>query len=266
VPAGNSAARCELGCAADADCATGFFCDFYGTCRSRCDPGNSCHAPDLVCDRENVAGFNGLGNAGAVAGAVWCYPCLDASQCSAGLACGAFTEFTCGACGSDSDCRAGEICGNLDSLCHSSCDAGPCPSGQVCDTLGLDGGLFGDDVDVCYQCLYAADCPGGQGCDPRTRTCGACEGPTAKDARSDCPPDAICSNYWLLSSSAGVCLQSCDRFPCAAGEICAVFPSITPDHKYCFGCTQDSDCADAGAGARCDTSVGLTFTCQPPPP
>ena len=265
VPAGNSSGRCETGCTADADCGTGFFCDFYSTCRSRCDPGNSCHAPDLVCDRDNVVGFNGLGNAGAVSGAVWCYPCLDASQCSDGLGCSAFTEFTCGLCGADTDCRAGEICGRLDSRCHSSCDAGACPSGQVCATLGLDGGLTGDDVDVCYQCLSAADCSGGQGCDPRTRTCGSCEGPTAKEAGSDCPPASICSSYWLLSSASGVCLQNCDWFPCAAGETCAVFRSITPDHKYCFGCTQDSDCADAGTGAWCDTSVGLTFTCQPPP-
>ncbi len=252
MPTGKTSARCGQGCAADTDCASGFFCDFYGTCASRCDPGHNCQAPDLVCDRDNVVGLNGLGNAGAMAGAVWCYPCLDPNQCGEGLGCGAFTGFACGPCGSDTDCRAGEICGLLDSRCHASCDAGTCPAGQACDE------------DICYQCVSASDCAGGQGCNSSTHSCGTCFGPTARDARSDCPPGAICSDYWLPFTAPGVCLQDCDWFPCPAGETCEVFPSITPDHKYCFGCTQDSDCADAGAGAWCDTSVGLTFTCRPP--
>ena len=253
-------AQCETGCTADTDCASGFFCDFNGTCRSRCDPGNGCHAPDLICDRSNVAGLNGLGYAGSVTGAVWCYPCLDPSQCGEGLGCGAFTGFACGVCGSDPDCPAGEICGTADSVCRPTCKAGACPAGQVCDTLGL----AGDGVDVCYECLSPADCVGGQGCNPRTHTCGTCQGPTVDGGSYDCAPDAICSNYWLVKPAPGVCLSNCDRQPCPAGETCAVFPSLTPDHSYCFGCTQDSDCADAGAGARCDTSVNLTFTCQVP--
>jgi hypothetical protein len=31
------------------------------------------------------------------------------------------------------------------------------------------------------------------------------------------------------------------------------------------GCQRDSQCADAGLGARCDVSAGLTFGCQLPP-
>jgi len=81
----------------------------------------------------------------------------------------------------------------------------------------------------------------------------------------DCPPDAICSNYWSGSTGSGVCLQNCDVLPCEdPSKTCVLFPDLTPDHKYCFGCLQDSDCADAGAGLRCDNSVGLTFTCKLP--
>ncbi len=102
------------------------------------------------------------------------------------------------------------------------------------------------------------------GCNSTTLTCGTCEGPSAKRGPFDCPPDAICSNYWSgLVPIKGVCLQNCDVFPCQdPSKTCAVFPDLTPDHKYCFGCLQDSDCADAGE--RCDTSVGLTFTCEAP--
>jgi hypothetical protein len=40
-----------------------------------------------------------------------------------------------------------------------------------------------------------------------------------------------------------------------------VLSSLTPDHKYCFGCLQDSDCGDAGSW--CDQSFNRSFTCQP---
>ncbi len=255
-----SAAQCETGCTVDTDCGSGFFCDFSGACRARCDPGHSCQAPDLTCDRGNLSGFNGLGYAGSVAGAVWCYPCVDASQCTGGLGCGASTGFACGACGSDKDCSTGEICGVSDSLCHATCQLGACPAGQVCDSLAL----AANGVNLCYECLSAADCSGGEGCDSRTHTCGACEGPTADGGSFDCAPGAVCSNYWLPEQAPGVCVQNCDRLPCPTGEKCAVFGALTLGHSYCFGCTQDSDCADAGPRAWCDTSVGLTFTCRVP--
>jgi hypothetical protein len=92
-------------------------------------------------------------------------------------------------------------------------------------------------------------------------------GPTSLGGLDECPPDAICSNYWPTSHGpgTGVCLQSCDVFACTnPSDICTVFPALTPDHKYCFGCLQDADCADAGPGARCDNSLGLTFTCKAP--
>jgi len=38
---------------------------------------------------------------------------------------------------------------------------------------------------------------------------------------------------------------------------------LTIDHAYCIGCLTDADCADTGPGAWCDTSLNLTFTCQP---
>jgi hypothetical protein len=53
--------------------------------------------------------------------------------------------------------------------------------------------------------------------------------------------------------------------PCPEGKTCTILPDMTPDHAYCVGCLSDADCADAGPGARCDTSWYLTFTCQVPP-
>ena len=117
----------------------------------------------------------------------------------------------------------------------------------------------------CYGCLGPADCPEGEGCNILTHSCGTCWGPASWGGTPDCPPDAICSNYWPTSqgNTPGVCLQNCDVFACPnPSDICAVLPGLTPDHKYCFGCLQDSDCADAGA--YCDNSLGLTFTCMMP--
>jgi hypothetical protein len=145
--------------------------------------------------------------------------------------------------------------------CRPSCFGGICPSGEVCDTFGLAGSA----PNVCYQCLSAEDCPDEEGCNSQSHTCGTCNGPTAAGGPYDCPPDAICSNFWSPSAAifSGVCLPNCDRQPCPAAEpICAVLPGLTPDHKYCFGCLQDSDCLDAGAGAYCEITPYSTFTCR----
>ena len=103
--------------------------------------------------------------------------------------------------------------------------------------------------------MSAADCPNGEGCNDQSHTCGSCLGPNASGGPYDCPPDAICSNYWSPSRTSipGVCLADCDVSSCPASEpICAVYPGLTPDHKFCFGCLQDSDCASAGTNARCN--------------
>ncbi len=143
---------------------------------------------------------------------------------------------------------------------------------MACDTD--DAALQGPDI--CYQCLSPSDCPDGQGCNGRTHTCGTCEGPNVQSLRGgcvpsyefcgDCPPDDICSNYWVQNIStvpSGVCLQNCDFSPCPDGKTCAVLPDLTPYHAYCFGCLSDADCVNTGPGPWCDTSLNFTFTCQP---
>jgi hypothetical protein len=257
LSANSTSAHCSGSCSADADCPANYFCDSTSTCRPRCDTGHGCHGADPVCDSHDIVGLNGKGLSGAVPGAIWCYPCLNGTDCSGNLGCGADTKYSCGSCGLNADCAPGEVCLG-DGLCHATCDAGSCPEGELCDTQGT----AGNGLDVCYQCISPADCSGGQGCDTLTHGCGTCRGPNADGGPFDCPPDAICSNYWS-SSVAGVCLQDCDVQSCPAGELCAVLPALTPDHKYCFGCLQDSDCADGGPGAWCDVSVHLTFACQP---
>jgi hypothetical protein len=158
----------------------------------------------------------------------------------------------------DSDCPSNAC---VDGICLTPCAAGSCPAGEVCDTLGN----AGNGVDICYQCLSPADCPDGSGCNSATHTCGSCLGPNVAGGALDCPPGEICSSYWSPVLLQGACLQGCDARSCPADSpICAVLPALTPSEKFCFGCLQDSDCADAGAGAWCDVSVGLTFTCQLP--
>ncbi len=248
------AVRCTTGCKMDADCAAGNFCDPAAVCRPRCDPGHSCDGTQLVCDSDDVAGQNGGASSGPVPGAVWCYACLHAGDCPQGLGCGADTGYSCGACGQSSDCGSGGAC--LGGACHAACEAGTCPRGELCDVGGLtDGGLA-----TCVQCLSALDCPDGEGCDSVTHSCGTCRGPNWQGGPYDCPPGAVCSSYWS-SSLEGVCLQNCDEFPCPVAKKCEVLPGLTPDHAYCFGCLQDSDCVDGGGW--CDVSVNLTFTCQP---
>ncbi len=250
----STAAECRSFCQADNECPSGFFCRSLRHLPIALRPGNACAAPDTVCDSDNVVGRNREPDSGIVE--TWCYPCVSASDCAAGQGCGADTGYSCGSCSQSSDCRSSETCVN--GVCHAGCDAGACPAGELCDSLDLAG--YG--VDVCYQCIGPSDCPGGLGCDSTTHLCGYCGGPTASGGPYDCPPDAICSNYWSRTSpggSPGVCLQNCDERACPVGQTCELFASLSPDHKYCFGCLQDSDCPDAG---WCDTSVGLTFTCQ----
>ena len=133
----------------------------------------------------------------------------------------------------------------------------PARRAGACDRLDQ----AGNGPNLCYECLSSGDCLGGQvTCNAQSHTCRGCTGPTAHGGPFECPPDAVCSNYWLGAS--GVCLQNCDRESCPAERpICAVLPSLTPDHAYCFGCLQDPDCGDAGAW--CDQSFNRTFACQP---
>ncbi len=238
-------------------CAPGYFCDPTSTCRPRCDDDNTCQAPDQVCDTQNVAGKNGETINGTSAGVTWCYRCLSPSDCPAGLGCSPFSG--CGNCATTADCPSGTAC--IDGgVCQPTCTDGACPNGEICDTYGLAG--FGPNV--CYGCLGPSDCPEGEGCNSQSHTCGTCFGPTASSGPYDCPPDAICSNYWspLGNYYEGVCLSNCDRQSCPASEpICAVYPGLTPDHSFCFGCLQDSDCADAGPGTHCNLAPNPTFTC-----
>jgi len=255
-----------LACSADSDCPAGLSCDPTRTCHARCDDGGQCLAAQPNCDVADVAGNNGEGVDGADPGAIWCYECRDRRDCPVGLACLADLNL-CVQCDFDSDCTRG-VCltdsASGDRHCHDSCDAGPCATGEVCDDWGQVSGGF------CFGCLSPVDCPGDQGCNGSSHTCGSCLGPNAMGGPFDCPPDDICSNYWVRNSFefglTGACLPNCDERSCPADRpICAVLPGLTFEHKYCFGCLQDSDCASLGAGAWCDTSVGLTFTCQPPP-
>jgi len=283
------------GCILDADCPAGDSCLSEGTHStalgicvpsfSRCTP-ESC-GEGWFCNWDSGACVN-------LADILSFPSCVNDADCSDPFP--VCVEGACVGCGSDADCvhagqtRATLCCssgrteaacdglGELLNICVSgcatdqdcvgnadgpSCQAGQCgcptstdcSAGQRCADGGpdCDGGLG-------QQCSSPADCPDDQGCDSQSHTCGTCRGPTAAGGPFDCPPASVCSNYWL--GTVGACLPNCDRESCPADRpICAALPSLTPDHKYCFGCLQDVDCGDAGAW--CDQSFNRTFTCQP---
>jgi hypothetical protein len=255
---------CKEYCSRDSECGAGLFCDPHDTCRPRCDPGYICAPPYPICDENDRVGRNGKSNSAGDGGQVWCYGCLDSSQCADGLGCDPNLN-DCLPCTSSAYCVAGDVC-LADGSCHPTCDAGSCPDGEFCD--GFD--LAGNGPNVCYQCITAADCPYPQGCDHLTHLCGSCRGPMAGETDAgvvlggpyDCPPDSLCSNFWV--GGTGVCLPICDRNACPPSlPICLQFPEITPDHDICVSCLQDSDCIDAGPGFWCDISVNRTFQCEP---
>lgn len=252
---GSVLSSCTTSCV-DGGCAPGRICDQSGVCRSRCDDGHTCDTADPLCDADNRLGNNGIPDPGVE----WCYACITSADCSSGQGCDA-TFHICGLCQTSSDCASG-VCA-AGPTCLARCEAGVCSAGQVCDTDNA----VGNGANLCYECLSPIDCPDGEGCNSATHRCGTCEYPNAYAFGNDCPPGDICTNYWSVApfTSSGACLQRCDDRPCPADHpICATFPSLTPDHALCFGCLSDGDCASAGAGYWCDTSVSLTFVCTPP--
>ena len=244
-------ANCSQYCSPGGSCADGYICDPSFICRPRCDNGFNCGGADPICDTRNQEGKNGDTLLGPNPGLIWCYGCVTSDDCPDREGCNDEGSHVCAPCRHPVDCSTGACLGGS---CVPACDAGRCPGGQICDT----GNAVGFGADLCYECLSPLDCPDGQGCNGFSHTCGTCED------GNDCPPGDFCSNYWARGTD-GACLQTCDVRPCPADHpICAAFPGLSNDHSFCFGCLQDSDCADAGPGAWCDTSVNLTFSCQLP--
>ena len=261
-PASGESSYCSGRCTDDSSCPANYFCDPTLICRPRCDTGHNCMGFDPACDVNNIGLQNGQTATGSSPGVTWCVPCVTASDCPAGMGCDSMGR-SCVQCSFDAECGGSNVC-TFDETCRPRCNAGACPNGEVCDTLGVTG-----YPDVCFACVSAADCPDGQGCNHYTHVCGTCLGPDSRSGSfDDCPPDAVCSSYWITNpydiNPQGVCLANCDRSSCPTSQpLCEEIPSLTHDHKYCVGCLHDSDCADAGAGAWCDVSVNFTFACQP---
>jgi hypothetical protein len=256
-PIGQCAA--DTFCQNDTDCPTESFCDPNRTCRARCDPGHSCGAAEPACDTGDLGQKNGQNFSGAAPGVVWCYQCLTGDDCPGSEGC---SGNACGPCGS---CATGKVCVGL-GVCEPACGDGGCAEGQVCATFGP----LNDEVHACVGCQSPADCPDGLGCNGGTNTCGTCLGPNASGGPFDCPPGAVCSNYWTAEGvtsgeplPTGVCLADCDLRSCPANQpLCRAIPSLSTEHKYCVGCLDRSDCVDLGPNAWCDVSVSYTFSCQ----
>ncbi len=125
------------------------------------------------------------------------------SRCTPESCGGFFCNWDSGACVNDSNAASFPSCVNDADCSNAVCFEGACVECPGCTAAP---GCSGSG---CRSCSSPLDCPDDQGCDSQSHTCGTCRGPTAHGGPNDCPPDAVCSNYWL--GTVGACLPNCDR-------------------------------------------------------
>ncbi len=253
---------CSTSCASDAECPPGYSCDLNYTCRPRCDDGGQCSAAQPICDQDNAERQNGEELDGSVPGLVWCYGCLTSDRLPGWPGCSSRNGMEPTPAAPARPATSARAA--LASRALASRAATPAPVRPARSATHL--GSHAECPTSATSASAPSTAPDDQGCNSATHTCGTCTGPTSSGGPFDCPPGDFCSDYWSANAPfSGACLQTCDARPCPADHpICAQLPPLSNDHLFCFGCLQDADCADAGPGAWCDTSVGLTFTCQLP--
>jgi Cys-rich repeat protein len=249
------------GCASDADCPVGFYCeecmcmpedcpdedmDGFLSCRDDCDdydasvhPGaaEECDARDNDCD--------GIIDEGCE------FPCTSDADCPAGQYCDAATG-TCTAyceCASHADCPAGHLCVNC------MCVPDECLDEDGDGFLSCQGDC--DDWDASIH-------PGAtEECDWLDNNC---DGVIDEGCETPCGPDgAVCPAG--LACCEGLCVdvlfdpENCGTCGavCAAGETC--------QRGVCMqdGCTSDADCDDGDPSTLdyCENGVCVsTYQCQ----
>lgn len=251
---------CLHGCAANDDCAAGFFC-----IEGRCTPGGA------RCDSCVING------------------CPAGQRCNTLIGTCEDRTGRCGNCREDVDCADGLTCRQVGFVrnCLEPCAGGACPANftctdgscaptsGICDTCG--GGCAGERplcnfiTGQCVQCAPGNPCPAGAICDDA----GTCVAPppgvecnTSLDCRdparpycaerqclgcrndADCDPGEACD-------PAGRCAAGdpCERVDCQAGAACAAGVCVDPAGDP--ACAADADCP--GDGRRCNAATGQCY-------
>jgi len=281
---------CHGSCGGDTDCIGGEVCDVQqgvcmpgslGGCSAAqdCDGDGVCLAdecwppcvsgacvPGRVCLHDACV-TGSCGSSVDCAGTLVCsdgsclLPCTTTADCMAGEDCqaGACVSViadvpTGGSCQSDAQCLDNGSC--INGVCRAPCNAGSCPSGEVCDagfcvpdTLGDPCSSASDCVatQVCRDsvcragCQSAADCTTGEVCDA-----GACV-PKPCSVASDCQSGQVCVGGVCLGDDGSSCTSNAQCANTCIAGVCA--PQSDPG-----GSCDVSDDADCTAAATCSTS------------
>jgi hypothetical protein len=228
---------CLSTCAADGDCARGFFCK-GGSCVGALPLGESCSG-DVACQSGHCA--NGATTK----------VCCAVADCGAGAACastganvGTCLKNNASTCSASIECASGHCVDGV--CCDLACD-GQC---EACDVKGSEGtctpatGTPHGVRPVCDM-LDASDCAKTK-CDGSTRT--ACGG-WVNVATTSCGADACTTDKRLQQRGHCDGKGSCQLpAPLSCGE----FLCDTGSNACKTTCTADTDCADT---YRCDSAT-----------
>jgi hypothetical protein len=160
------------GCDKPTDQPTRRYCDQSGCYEcsssdtSRCypvagEPVKPEPGPVASCDNDAACGAAKVCNLGKCEAA-----CTDDKSCASGLACisGRCRPSDSASCGTAGARCTGDVqCGTnarcVDRVCAANCNAGKCPTGQICDS----GSCVEDKSPTTPQCVFDNDCNAGKG-------------------------------------------------------------------------------------------------------
>jgi len=273
-------------CAADTDCAAGFFCGVGGVCTAQLPQGNACPSTNCLgqsncdqcaagscvdgvcCDRAcngqceacNLAGKLGVCSTVAagktpVAPRTACTgtaPCAGLCNGSDATAC----HFPTVACGPGQSCSGGAV--TLPSSCKNGSCVAPVPPTQTCSGVCTGTG--------CGNCATDPDCGSGKYCNA-----GACVPTLAPSSvcsrNTQCASSFCVDGFCCQTGCAGAC-QNCSANPgtCTfTGTASTPIQPITDATTTRAACPGNGICEQAcnGSGASC-VAVATGTTCTAP--
>jgi hypothetical protein len=270
---GGSTATCETSCAADGDCAAGFYCRSDRTCQPQKASGTSCN---LAAGGDCVApGCRECTSTFCVDGVCCGTACSTCQACATALQAHAGSNGVCSAalmntdphanCPSGSTCNGSGACGLKNG--QPSASANACSSGNVADGVCCASACSAA-CDVCSVAKGAsadgtcAPAPLGS---PGNPACGAgvaCNGAIASCPGASCATDAGCLTGFYCGAS-GTCQPQK-----AAGSSCDVAAGASGDclQGECRECAGSASCVDGVccASSACPTCEACAAPLQAP--
>lgn len=226
------ASSCRSTCAADADCASGYFCDTASkACIPRTSLGKNCDA-STPC----TAGL-------------YCTDgvCCGKASCGAGSTCawpsreGLCTRQNGSACAADAECGSGRC---VDHVCCDSVCGDQCEACDVAGSLGTCAPVAGKPHGARPACDATGAPCGERRCDGAQRTtCEAYVGAEVSCRDAGCVDGAV--------TSAAVCDKG--ACPAAAPVSCSGYKCDAAGLACLDACTRDDQCVDGRkcAGGKC---------------